>query len=168
MYKEEDDMKKEKQHSQVSFWHSMKTQFIAVVMLVAAVIVTLYTVMIMPGVKSNIRGIYSNYLLDLSVSYGREMDQVMAADKGLLGNADRLKEILQEVGIEGKKSAYAYLVSFDGTMLYHPTAEKIGEPVENEAVKKMLTTIQGGTIPQPETVQYEFNGDKKFAACYTS
>lgn len=168
MYKEEDDMKKEKQHSQVSFWHSMKTQFIAVVMLVAAVIVTLYTVMIMPGVKSNIRGIYSNYLLDLSVSYGREMDQVMAADKGLLGNADRLKEILQEVGIEGKESAYAYLVSFDGTMLYHPTAEKIGEPVENEAVKKMLTTIQGGTIPQPETVQYEFNGDKKFAACYAS
>ena len=168
MYKEEDDMKKEKQHSQVSFWHSMKTQFIAVVMLVAAVIVTLYTVMIMPGLKSNIRGIYSNYLLDLSVSYGREMDQVMAADKGLLGNADRLKEILQEVGIEGKESAYAYLVSFDGTMLYHPTAEKIGEPVENEAVKKMLTTIQGGTIPQPETVQYEFNGDKKFAACYAS
>lgn len=153
-------MKKERHHSQVSFWHSMKTQFIAVVLLVAAVIVTLYTVMIMPGVKSNIRGIYSNYLLDLSVSYGREMDQILMADKDLLGNTDRLQEILQEVNIEGAKTAYAYLVSFDGTMLYHPTPEKIGQSVENEAVKKMLDTIQKGTIPDPETVQYVFNGDK--------
>ena len=53
-------------------------------------------------------------------------------------------------------------------MLYHPTAEKIGQPVENEAVKKMLNEIQGGSIPKPETVQYVFQGEKKFSACYTS
>ena len=73
------------EHSQqkISFWHSMKTQFIAVVLLVAAVIVTLYTAMIMPGVKSHIRNIYSNYLLDLSISYGKEMDEAMTANADL-------------------------------------------------------------------------------------
>ena len=48
-------MNTEHRQQKISFWHSMKTQFIAVVILVAAVIVILYTLMIMPGVKSNIR-----------------------------------------------------------------------------------------------------------------
>lgn len=157
-----------KKTAKVSFWHSMKTQFIAVVLLVSAVIVTLYTMLIMPGVKSNIRGIYSNYLLDLSVSYGKEMELVMANNPDLLNNPNDIQQILQDVTIEGAKSAYAYLVSFDGTMLYHPTPDKIGQPVENEAVKKMVSIIQQGTIPDPETVQYEFNGGTKFASCYTS
>ena len=161
-------MNAEHRQQKISFWHSMKTQFIAVVLLVAAVIVTLYTVMIMPGVKSHIRNIYSNYLLDLSISYGKEMDEAMAANADLLDSTDKVQKILQEVNIEGAKTAYAYLVDFNGTMLYHPTAEKIGQPVENEAVKKMLKEIQKGTIPKPETVQYVFQGAKKFAACYTS
>lgn len=53
-------MNTEHRQQKISFWHSMKTQFIAVVILVAAVIVILYTLMIMPGVKSNIRSIYSD------------------------------------------------------------------------------------------------------------
>ena len=42
-------MNTEHRQQKISFWHSMKTQFIAVVILVAAVIVILYTLMIMPG-----------------------------------------------------------------------------------------------------------------------
>lgn len=45
-------MNTEHRQQKISFWHSMKTQFIAVVILVAAVIVILYTLMIMPGVKA--------------------------------------------------------------------------------------------------------------------
>ncbi len=161
-------MNTEHRQQKISFWHSMKTQFIAVVLLVAAVIVTLYTVMIMPGVKSNIRNIYSNYLLDLSISYGREVENAMTSNANLLNSTEDVQKILQEVNIEGAKTAYAYLVDFNGTMLYHPTAEKIGEPVENDAVKKMLKEIKGGNMPKPETVQYTFQGAKKFAACYTS
>ena len=160
-------MNTEHRQQKISFWHSMKTQFIAVVILVAAVIVILYTLMIMPGVKSNIRSIYSDYLLDLSISYGREMESAMQVNIDLLDNPEAAQDILQQLDIAGAKTAYAYLGGFDGTMLY-PTAEKIGQPVENEAVKKMLKEIQGGSIPKPETVQYVFQGEKKFAACYTS
>lgn len=39
-------MNTEHRQQKISFWHSMKTQFIAVVILVAAVIVILYTLMI--------------------------------------------------------------------------------------------------------------------------
>ena len=165
-------MNTEHRQQKISFWHSMKTQFIAVVILVAAVIVILYTLMIMPGVKSNIRSIYSNYLLDLSISYGREIEReiesAMQVNIDFLDNPEAAQDILQQLDVAGAKTAYAYLVGFDGTMLYHPTAEKIGQPVENDAVKKMLNEIQGGSIPKPETVQYVFQGEKKFSACYTS
>lgn len=46
----------------ISSLHSMKTQFLIVVLIVTAIIVTLYTVLIMPRVKDNIRNIYSQYL----------------------------------------------------------------------------------------------------------
>ena len=81
-------MNTEHRQQKISFWHSMKTQFIAVVILVAAVIVILYTLMIMPGVKSNIRSIYSDYLLDLSISYGREMESAMQVNIDLLDNPE--------------------------------------------------------------------------------
>lgn len=154
-------MNTEHRQQKISFWHSMKTQFIAVVILVAAVIVILYTLMIMPGVKSNIRSIYSNYLLDLSISYGREIESAMQVNIDFLDNPEAAQDILQQLDVAGAKTAYAYLVGFDGTMLYHPTAEKIGQPVENDAVKKMLNEIQGGSIPKPETVQYVFQGGEK-------
>ena len=66
------------------------------------------------------------------------MDNALAVNPDLLANTDEVQKTLQEVNIEGAKTAYAYLVDFNGTMLYHPSAEKIGQPVENEAVKKML------------------------------
>lgn len=81
-------MNTEHRQQKISFWHSMKTQFIAVVILVAAVIVILYTLMIMPGVKSNIRSIYSNYLLDLSISYGREIESAMQVNIDFLDNPE--------------------------------------------------------------------------------
>lgn len=90
-------MNTEHRQQKISFWHSMKTQFIAVVILVAAVIVILYTLMIMPGVKSNIRSIYSDYLLDLSISYGREMESAMQVNIDLLDNPEAAQDILQQL-----------------------------------------------------------------------
>lgn len=110
-------MNTEHRQQKISFWHSMKTQFIAVVILVAAVIVILYTLMIMPGVKSNIRSIYSNYLLDLSISYGREVESAMQVNADFLDNPEAAQDILQQLDVAGAKTAYAYLVGFDGTML---------------------------------------------------
>lgn len=154
-------MNTEHRQQKISFWHSMKTQFIAVVILVAAVIVILYTLMIMPGVKSNIRSIYSNYLLDLSISYGREVESAMQVNADFLDNPEAAQDILQQLDVAGAKTAYAYLVGFDGTMLYHPTAEKIGQPVENEAVKKILNEIQGGKYPKTGDCAVCISGGEK-------
>ena len=162
-------MSEKERKQKISPLHSMKTQFLIVVLIVTAIIVSLYTLLIMPRVKDNIRNIYSQYLQDLSISYGKELDiGIQEEGTEFLSNPEKLKDVLSSVSLEGQESAYAYLVSFDGTMLYHPTPEKIGQPVENEAVKKIVSQVEAGTIPDPETVGYTFNGKKKYAACYTS
>ena len=83
----------------------------------------------------------------------------MQVNIDLLDNPEAAQDILQQLDIAGAKTAYAYLVGFDGTMLYHPTAEKIGQPVENDAVKRCSKRYRG-SIPKPETVQYVFQGEK--------
>ena len=131
-------MNTEHRQQKISFWHSMKTQFIAVVILVAAVIVILYTLMIMPGVKSNIRNIYSDYLLDLSISYGREMESAMQVNIDLLDNPEAAQDILQQLDIAGAKTAYAYLVGFDGTMLSKRCSKRYrGEVSQNRRLCSM-------------------------------
>ena len=51
-------------------------------------------------------------------------------------------------------------------MLYHPTASKVGAPVENAVVKEVVAKIKSGIIPQPEVVSYDFNGEIKYASYY--
>lgn len=159
----------ERKKSSVSFWHSMKTSFMLVVVAVAAAVVVMYTLMLMPGIRSNIRQIYSNYLLDLTLSYGSELDETLTrVDNKMLDHVNTMQKIVEKAQLEGIDSSYGYIVSTDGTMLYHPTAEKIGQPVENETVKKIVAEVEAGKTPEPEVVSYMFDGTQKYAACYVS
>lgn len=159
----------ERKKSSISFWHSMKTRFMLVVVVVAVAVVVMYTLMIMPGIRSNIRQIYSNYLLDLTLSYGSELDETLTrVDNKMLEHVHTMQGIVEKAQLEGIDSSYGYIVSTDGTMLYHPTAEKIGQPVENETVKKIIAEVEAGKTPEPEVVSYMFDGTQEYAACYVS
>ena len=63
-------------------------------------------------------------------------------------------------------SAYIYFVDAQGTMLYHPNEEKIGQPVENEAVKSLVAGLQNGQMPEPDIIEYEYKGKIKYAGYY--
>lgn len=63
-------------------------------------------------------------------------------------------------------SAYIYFVDSTGIMLYHPDESKIGNPVENEAVKGLVARLATGEHPTPECVEYKYKGAMKYAAYY--
>ena len=63
-------------------------------------------------------------------------------------------------------SAYIYIVDNGGTMLYHPDESKIGNPVENAAVKSLLAKLDAGEHPAPDVISYEYKGANKYAAYY--
>ena len=66
----------------------------------------------------------------------------------------------------GLSTAYIYFVDNGGTMLYHPDESKIGNPVENAAVKELVGKLQAGQHPEPGCIKYVFKGANKYAAYY--
>ena len=72
-------------------------------------------------------------------------------------------KLIGEIKISGVDGSYAYMVSPDGTMLYHSNPEKIGQPVENAAVKSIVAKLEAGQTVQPEAVVYEYKGADKLA-----
>lgn len=77
---------------------------------------------------------------------------------------DEYAKDLSDVKLEGIDSSYVYVVKNDGTMLYHPTQEKVGQPVENAVIKGVVQQLQDGTKPDTAVVEYVFNGITKYSA----
>ena len=71
--------------------------------------------------------------------------------------------LLGNITIDGVDGSYAYMVSPDGTMLWHPTPEKIGQPVENAAVKGIVADLAAGKTVEDGFVIYEYKGALKLA-----
>lgn len=76
-------------------------------------------------------------------------------------------EIFSDTSSLGYDSMYVYTVNgHDGIMIQHPSEEKIGQPVENEAVKQILAQISNNEEVKPGIISYEFKGQNKYAAYF--
>ena len=71
--------------------------------------------------------------------------------------------LLGNITIDGVEGSYAYMVSPDGTMLWHPNAEKIGQPVENAAVKGIVSDLAAGKTVEDGFCIYEYKDALKMA-----
>ncbi len=149
----------------VSVLSSIRTKI--VLLLIGAIILTtgIYLWTIIPLIKSDYSAVTHNYMNDVANSYGEMLDMAMNGGEDIL-NADNMKELIGDISINDISSSYAYAVNAEGIMLYHPTAEKIGQPVENEVVSNLVTQLAKGEVPEPDVVAYEFNGVMKYAAYY--
>ena len=80
-----------------------------------------------------------NYMKDIVLHAGGVLERMSIRETSEVAlSRYNLYENIADLKIEGDESSYAYLVNQEGIMLYHPTADKIGKPVENDAVKKLL------------------------------
>lgn len=122
-----------------------------------------------PSSQATLTETTKNYLNDIALAYGSSVEaDVNAVGVEHILNLENLSHRLTGVGVEGITSSYAYVVDGKGVMLFHPTAEKIGKPVENEVVKGLVAQIQSGKTPNPKNavVEYKFNGETKYASYY--
>ncbi len=79
---------------------------------------------------------------------------------------NNIAEKISNVNDLGLESAYIYYVDAVGTMLHHPDPDKIGNPVENDAVKGLVERLANGEHPDPDIIIYEYKGKTKYAAYY--
>lgn len=163
-------MKKEnQQRSAVPLAKSFRGKVDLLVLLAIVVSVVLILVATVPAAQSRLQGTVKNYMLDMAKAYGASLDEEITyngEDKIL--NAETLGDMVGSAKVTGIESSYAYVVTNDGTMMYHPTEEKIGKPVENEVVKGLVAQIQDGKVPAAAVTDYLFNGEIKYASYYVS
>lgn len=153
----------------IGFFQSIK--FKIVMLTVVSVLVTVIVLLarIIPTVQSNMTQNIQNYMYDLALAYGETAElQYQQEGADMLANYDELNEMFSDVTVKGVDGSYAYVVSGDGTMLYHPTKDKVGNPVENEAVKGVVAQIATGAHPETAVVEYLYKGAMKYAAYYVS
>lgn len=122
-----------------------------------------------PNVKDELSTMSQHYLYDLACAYGMALEEEVEH----LGAGEALSEAdlairLEGVGLQDIDSSYVYVVSAGGTMLYHPQADKIGQPVENEVVKGVTTDIREGKKIENQVVSYLYKGAMKYAAYYVN
>lgn len=161
--------KTKEREGQVSLKHSVKTKMILIIDAAMVALGLMISLIFALNVQEHLMDLNQNYLYDLAVAYGIEVnDQIDVIGYNTATDYNNLARSLGEVGLADVESSYAYLVSEDGMMLYHPTKDKVGQPVENEVVKGVVERLQAGENVEPEVVQYRFKGTMKYAAYYVT
>ena len=153
--------------TKVGFFSSMRFKIILMVTIGALVTSGVIIAILLPTLRKSIQQTNHDYLMDMSVAYGNALDDTYdAIGDSMIETYETLDIMLGEVKISNLSSSYAYLVSADGTMLYHPTADKVGNPVENVMVKGLVADIQAGKdlSGQNDSIEYLFKGKIKMAS----
>lgn len=150
-----------------SIWNSIKTKVAGMVALAVAVAIAVNLVILVPYLQQILADQNKNYLNDLAESNGKMLEVMLGAGSAeKVYQYDTLNTIFGTTGIKGVESSYAYVVAKDGTMLYHPTQSKVGEPVENSLVKELVAELSQGIRRETDTIEYEFKGVTKYASYY--
>ncbi|MBR4758821.1 MAG: hypothetical protein IK078_01550 [Lachnospiraceae bacterium] len=119
-------------------------------------------------------GVFNTGIMESPVSGQRIMSMyapimIDGQPAGFVGGAFYIQNIasaLSDVSGLSLSSAYVYFVDHEGIMLHHPDEEKVGNPVENEAVKGLVAQISEGKHPEPDLIEYLYKGKTKYAGYY--
>ncbi len=152
--------------SKVPFFSSMRFKILLMIAVSAIFTSGVIVAILIPTFNSMMTSTNLDYLLDMSKSYGKVMDDSYNALHDDILVYDNLNDMLGKVKISGLSTSYAYVVDGSGIMLYHPTQEKVGNPVENEMVKGLVSSISAGKDLSGETdsIEYLFKGKIKMAS----
>lgn len=140
------------------------TKIIKMVILAVVISNVICMVFILESSKKQITDSTKHTMIDVINTTSKIVEnEISNADAEDL-DYDEYAKRLSEVKLEGMDSSYVYVVKNDGTMLYHPTKEKVGQPVENAVIKGVVQQLQDGTKPDTAVVEYVFNGTTKYSA----
>lgn len=137
-----------------------------IVMVILAVIVSnvICMVFILESSKKQITDSVKHTMVDVINTTSKIMENEISNSGVDDLDYDGYANNLSGVKLEGMDSAYMYVVQNDGIMLYHPTKEKVGQPVENAVIKGVVQQLQDGKKPGTAVVEYDFNGTTKYSA----
>ena len=148
--------------------HSMRFNVVLLVLLSIIISVASLLIMIIPVADNAISTLAESYMRDVCDTCGLNVDAALNRSGNIILNQAYLETLIGDVRINDLDSSYAYVVGSDGTMIYHPDESKIGQPVENTAIKQVVADLEAGKEQQKGMAIYEFRGAEKYAAYYVT
>ena len=120
-------------------------------------------ILIVNNSRTLIRSSVKNNMMSMAKTSAELVSNEMRINNNKSLSYDEYARILKDTKLTGVDSSYVYIVSSDGTMLYHNTKDKVGKPVENSLINSLVTQIKSGKQPEPAIVDYDYNGVVKYA-----
>lgn len=148
--------------------HSMRFNVVLLVLLSIIISVASLLIMIIPVADNAISTLAESYMRDVCDTCGLNVDAALNRSGNIILNQAYLETLIGNVSINDLDSSYAYVVGSDGTMIYHPDESKVGQPVENPAIKQVVADLEAGKEQQDGMAIYEFRGAEKYAAYYVT
>lgn len=128
--------KNEDNKTKSSVLQSIQTKIIGAVILFVLVIVTVNLFSTISMVSKNIEKTLDNSISTVTNMAASALNR-LELEEGQ--ETEKIADVLEGVAIEGYESSYIYAVRVsDSMMMYHPTADKIGQLVENEVVREVI------------------------------
>ncbi len=156
-------MEKNKKEKFISMRLYLIGAMIGMILLTGGLMILIYS----PNIKKEITSLNHHYMDDISLAYGHMIDEeILLSSAEEILTYEFLAHQLDGIGMEGVESSYVYVVSPEGTMLYHPDSKKVGNAVENAVVTQIVADIAVGKEIENGTIEYEYKGANKYAGVY--
>lgn len=147
--------------------HSVVLRFIIMLIIFVVFCTTASMSVMVVRMSAQYQTIMQDYLLDLAKSGETTIErEIKVLDTSRALDRNRLASSVGDIKINGVESCYTYVVSGNGTMLYHPIVEKIGKPVENALILDVVSKLQKKEEVEPASSIYDYHGAKKLCAYY--
>lgn len=147
--------------------HSVVLRFIIMLIIFVVFCTTASMSVMVVRMSVQYQTIMQDYLLDLAKSGETTIErEIKVLDTERALDRNRLASSVGDIKINGVESCYTYVVSGNGTMLYHPIVEKIGKPVENALILDVVSKLQKKEEVEPASSIYDYHGAKKLCAYY--
>lgn len=147
--------------------HSVVLRFIIMLIIFVVFCTTASMSVMVVRMSAQYQTIMQDYLLDLAKSGETTIErEIKVLDTERALDRNRLASSVGDIKINGVESCYTYVVSGNGTMLYHPIVEKIGKPVENALILDVVSKLQKKEEVEPACSIYDYHGAKKLCAYY--
>ncbi len=153
--------------AKVGFFQSLSAKILGCVVVAVVLSNMLSGALLFSTISKSTMSNAETHMYDMVVAYGESLEkEIVFQGKEKALASDNIKAVCGDTKIGYAPSSYIYVTDNVGTMLFHPTPEKIGQPVENEVVKGLVSDLKSGRIPEPAIITYMFKGTEKYAAYY--
>ncbi len=146
---------------------SIKTKVLGVLLFSIIATTFLSICIIIPNVKKNIINTTTSYMYDITNSYGKVLDQNLRNSVIHL-RKNRLEKTLKDIGLQNISSSYFYVLGTDGTILYHPDNQLIGQATDAAPLTELVEQLAAGNMPEPDVLHYRYHGENIYTSYYVA